>query len=217
MTLAAQEETLLGVIRDIYLVSTRCGIKTYLWGGLVRDVYAGRFLRTHGDVDGFTCHLWARKDDLAEEYERLGYAVTFLEEVQFLRIERGGIHAVLNCLDSEGETALWRHIGEQGTVGFPLDWLPTTPLPFYDTFAYVAGVEFEYCIKTNPRLLSPTWQGREKDRETLGWLEEELQRQEKPAEEILEKIWSYNPYWIRKGYPEYRFRIYASTPHHKPD
>jgi hypothetical protein len=207
-----REQRLLAVIRDIFEVSALCSTRTYIWAGLVRDILSERFLRDHGDVDGFTLNLWQTKDELADRYRRRGYAVTFLADVQFMKIERDGLHAVFNRLEFDRDTAQWRHIGDEGTVYFPKCWLSDLPVPFYDTRAYVSGPEFEYGIKTNPHLLSPLWHGRDKDREAIDWLEQELDKRRINRAEILGQIWSYNPYWVKKGYADYSGPVRAGMP-----
>jgi len=104
-------------------------------------------------VDGFTLNLWELRDSLAALYRKKGYAVTFLEDVNFMQIERDGAHATFNRLEIDGETAMWRHAGDEGTVYFPKAWLTEAPYDFYDTQAYISGLEFEYAIKTHTPLL----------------------------------------------------------------
>lgn len=193
----------LALLRDIYEVSRLCGTRTYIWAGMVRDLVSGHFLRDHGDVDGFTLNLWRLRDDLAALYRERGYVVSFLDEFHILRIDRDGVHAAFNRLEVDGDTAMWRHIGDQGTVYFPRQWLVDTPLPFYDVPVLISGIEFEYAIKTHPQLLSPTWHGREKDVEAIAWLSERLAERQIAAEDVLQRIWSYNPFWVKHGYPEY--------------
>jgi len=203
MALSESNRQQLALLRDIGEVSGLCGTRTYIWAGLVRDVLCGAFLRDHNDVDGFTLNLWDVRHDMAASFRQKGYQVSFLEDLNFLRIDRDGVHAAFNRLEIEGDTAMWRHIGDEGTVYFPRRWLSDTPHPFYDTRVFVSGVEFEYAIKTHPELLSPLWKGREKDAEAIAWLQERLEEQEIDPDALLKEIWSYNPFWVQRGYPEY--------------
>lgn len=203
MSLSDSNRVQLALLRDIYEVSCLCGTQTYIWAGMVRDIISGHFLRDHGDVDGFTLNLWELRDDLAALYRQRGYVVSFLEEFHILRIDRDGVHAAFNRLEVDGDTAMWRHIGDQGTVYFPRQWLVDTPLQFYDVPVLISGIEFEFAIKTHPQLLSPTWHGREKDVEAIHWLSERLAERQIAAEDVLKRIWSYNPFWVKHGYPEY--------------
>ncbi len=203
MTLSEFNRHNLALLRDIYEVSTLCSTQTYIWAGLVRDILTGHFLRDHHDVDGFTLNLWPLREKLADLYRQRGYAVSFLDNMQFLRIDRDGTHAAFNRLEIDGDTAMWRHIGDQGTVYFPRRWLSDTPIHFYDVPVLVSGIEFEYAIKTHPHLLSPVWHGREKDVEAIAWLSQMLAEREIAPEDVLKQIWSYNPFWVKQGYPEY--------------
>ncbi len=66
MVLSDIDQSQLALLKDIYEVSELCSTRTYIWAGLVRDVITGKFLRGHGDVDGFTLNLWDLKDKMAD-------------------------------------------------------------------------------------------------------------------------------------------------------
>jgi hypothetical protein len=210
MVLSFIDQSQLALLKDIYEVSELCSTRTYIWAGLVRDVITGKFLRGHGDVDGFTLNLWDLKDKMADLYKQRGYEVTFLHDVTFMRIDRDGVHAMFNRLEVDGDTAMWRHIGNEGTVYFPKGWLADQPHCFYGAQVFVSGVEFEYAIKTHPQLLSPLWKGRQKDVDALDWLKEMLAAKGVCQEAILQQIWSYNPYWAKRGYKVYSMPVVAS-------
>ena len=72
VNLSETNECYLAFVRDICEVSEVCGTTTYLWGGVSIDVMEGRFVRDHGDVDGFTLDLLGWRDDLAALYEERG-------------------------------------------------------------------------------------------------------------------------------------------------
>ena len=209
MTLSETNKRNLAILRDIYDVSGLCSTRTYVWAGLVQDILAGKFLREHRDVDGFTLNLWGVRYEMAALYEQRGYAISFLDDVHILRIDRDGVHAVFNRLEFDGETAMWRHAGDEGTVYFPKQWLSDTPQCFYDTRVFVSGIEFEYSIKTHPHLLNPEWAGRTKDADALKWLNSMLDEQQIDREGILRQIWSYNPYWVKRGYRAYTMPFVA--------
>ncbi len=109
----------LDMLRDIYEISAACGTRTYIWGGLSVDILSGRFLREHGDLDGFIENMLAVLDRLVPLFRERGYETEFLEDVHMLKISIGNIHAAFNRLDIAGKTAMWRHIGDHGTVYFP--------------------------------------------------------------------------------------------------
>jgi hypothetical protein len=39
--------------KDYAETYTVCSTKTYVWGGFVIDIFEEKFLREHGDLDGF--------------------------------------------------------------------------------------------------------------------------------------------------------------------
>jgi len=106
---------------------------------------------------------------------------------------------------------MWRHAGDEGTVYFPKQWLSDVPQNFYDTKVFISGIEFEYSIKTHPQLLNPEWNGRKKDIDAINWLNSALNERHINRDEILKQVWSYNPYWVKKGYKEYSMPSVAWT------
>lgn len=190
----------LAFLRDIYEVSAACGTKTYIWGGLTIDIFEGRFLREHHDLDGFTENLTEHLDSLRLHYERRGYMTEFKSAFSILVIRRDGLHAAFNPLELDHSIAMWRHIGDRGTVFFPSEWLDAVPHVFYDIKAYTSGMCFEYGFRSIAGDVNPAWTLREKDRDALFYLERKLQAEGIDTASILGSIWSYNPIWLEKGY-----------------
>lgn len=54
--------------------------------------------------------------------------------------------------------AEWKHIGNDGSVFFPADWLDKTPRDFYGIKVLTSGIRFEYAIKTKVKMLTPEWE-----------------------------------------------------------
>ncbi len=77
MSISVGNQHYLAFLRDIYEVSNACSTTTYIWGGFTIDILEGRFLRDHGDLDGFTLNLLDVLQDMTELYEARGYAATF--------------------------------------------------------------------------------------------------------------------------------------------
>jgi hypothetical protein len=80
--------------------------------------------------------------------------------------------------------------------------LDDTPRSFYNKNVYTSGVKFEYAIKTKASLLSPEPERplREKGRDAIRYLENVLEIEAIDKKDLHDKISSYNPYWIRKGF-----------------
>lgn len=106
-------------LRDIYEVSVSCSTRTYIWGGFTIDILEGRFLREHKDLDGFAANMLMVLDQMMMLYKEKGYRTKFFEDVHMLEIRKGDLHASFNRLETEEGIAMWRHIGDQGTVYFP--------------------------------------------------------------------------------------------------
>jgi hypothetical protein len=187
-------------LKDIYEVSLACGTKTYIWGGMTIDLLEGKFLREHGDLDGFTERMLENLERMKSLYEDRGYITEFSDKFHILKIRKGELHASFNRLDvsKDGEMALWRHIGDHGTVYFPFEWLDEIPRDFYGVKVYSAGMKLDYAIKSKVKLLSLQWDLRDKDKEALKYLENKLRDDGIKPTDVHSKIWSYNPYVFSK-------------------
>lgn len=117
-----------------------------------------------------------------------------------LEIRKGNQHASFNPLDRDGNVAMWRHIGDQGTVYFPYSWLDSTSRNFYNIKVYTSGLYFEYGFRKIVGDLNPEWKEREKDRISKIYLEEKIREKCLDNRNILKNIWSYSPFWIKKSY-----------------
>lgn len=200
---SVNQRLVLQFLQDIYDVSAALETRTYIWGGMVVDILCGEFLRDHHDIDGFVLNLLDVKSDMSALFAERGYTTSYQAEYDLLRIEKGGLHAAFNRLEIDGDLAMWRHVGDCGTVFFPADWLDPTPCCFYGIRTHISGVRFEYAIKTNVHLLNPEWRLRDKDRDAIHILGTELQRSGLDGMGFLSQVWSHTPYWVEKGYPEY--------------
>lgn len=189
-------------LRDIFEVADLCSTHTHIWGGLAVDIVEGRFLREHHDIDGFTLNLLDVRNGMEMLFRQRGYSTSFLNDFDMLRVEKNGCHAAFNRLELDNTIAMWRHIGDEGTVYFPCTWLENEPRYFHDIPVFISGVEFEYAIKAKVTLLSPEWVLREKDSKALEYWKKALDDQDINPENLLQQIWSDNPYWRKKGYKE---------------
>ncbi len=194
---------ILEFLSDITEVSTACGTTSYIWGGLTVDLYQGRFLRKHHDIDAFTLNLLDVRDEMMRLYQLRGYTTKFIERFDMMVIRRGGLHAAFNRLEVVGQLAMWRHIGNEGTVYFPTSWLDQRPRVFKGVSVYSAGIKLDYVFKTKIRMFNAQWCLREQDHMAIQQLEDIMQSEHIIPEQFLQQIWSYNPFWVKLGYPEY--------------
>ena len=188
----------LEIIKDIYEVSVDCSTKTYIWGGIAIDILQGTFLREHKDLDGFVENMMTVLAQLINKYQNKGYSTEFQNDINMLIIKKGNQHAVFNPLDIYENVAIWRHIGDHGTVYFPLSWLDNIPRSFYDTKVYTSGLYFEYAFRKIAKFINPEWKERKKDKIVKEHLETKIREESINAKNILKSIWSYSPFWIKK-------------------
>lgn len=201
--LSENQQCQLEILQDIYSISESCSTRTYIWGGLTVDINEGHFLRDHHDLDCFTLNLLDAQYQMETRFTQKGYTVNYVDEFDMLQVKKNGCSAVFNRLEIENDIAMWRHIGNEGTIFFPQNWLSDSALNFYGTEMFISGAEFEYAIKTNVKLLSPVWELREKDIASLEYWANVLKKRNINPENILQNISSDNPYWIKQGYKEY--------------
>ncbi len=203
MTLSSHNQHYLTFLKDIYEVSNACSTVRSIWGGFTVDILEGRFLREHHDLDGFTLALLDVRDRMVALYEQKGYTTHFREDIDMLVISQGDLHAAFNRLEIDGGIAMWRHIGNDGTVYFPVDWLDDAPQDFHDAKVFSAGIQLDYTLKTNIRMTHATWDLREKDHVAIAYLEKALTARDMDPEDFLRRVWSFSPYWAKRGYPAY--------------
>jgi hypothetical protein len=189
----------LQILKDIYEVSRSCSTNTYVWGGLVMDIFEGRFLREHHDIDCFTLNLLDVKSDMNVLFKQKGVSTEYLSDIDMFKIDQHRCEAAFNRLEIDNDVAMWRHIGNEGTFYFPRVWLEKRTRYFYDTPVLVSGIEFEYSIKTKVKLLSPIWELRENDLKALEFWNRKFVDQNINPENLLKQIWSDNPYWRKRG------------------
>lgn len=201
MIISNSNQGYLEFMRDIYEVSAACSTKTYIWGGFTIDIFEGKFLREHRDVDGFIENMMGNLEILIAHYENRGYSTEFNSYINMLSVRKGDLRAAFNPLDIDEKVAMWRHIGDQGTVFFPLSWLDNAPRSFYNIKVYTSGLCFEYGFRKIVHFLNPEWViEREKDRIAKEYLEAKINEKGIDTKTILKSIWSYNPLWIKEGY-----------------
>ncbi|MDF2989022.1 MAG: hypothetical protein K0R50_4532 [Eubacterium sp.] len=203
MEISEKNHQYITMLADIFDISSSLGIKTFIWGGLSIDIWEGHFLREHSDLDGFVENLIECLESVTSEYVKRGYKVTFNSEFFMLEVEKDLVHASFNPLRINEKTAEWKHIGNDGSVFFPFEWLDGFPRLFYNTKVYTSGIRFEYAVKTKVSMLHPKWQLREKDQIAVKYMEEKLKAENILEENIYKWFWSYNPYWYKQGFDEF--------------
>lgn len=200
-----KNQLFLQFLRDLHEVSDTLNAKAYMWGGFVKDIIEGEFLREHHDLDGFILDMDVILKELIIEFQKKNYVVSYDEKFMILSVMIGDAHAAFNVLHVNRGVAEWKHIGEMGSVFFPFEWLDDQPRHFYDVEVFTAGIKYEYGFRTIAPYTNPKWsKRREKDIEALEYLKNELEKSDISVKQIENEIWSYNPFWIDYGYSAFK-------------
>jgi hypothetical protein len=134
---------------------------SWVWGGWVSDIYAGRVLRSHHDVDFLTLHLRERDSEIAAWFVARGWTSLILANGD-LGLRRPSVKMELGRLEL-GVQARWMHNGEKGSLWFPRNWLQPEPVAFCGRVVHVVQPELQYVLLEHPELLNPAWKPRPKD------------------------------------------------------
>lgn len=136
--------------------------KSYIFGGLTLDIWEGKFLREHDDIDVLCEQMYLHRGMFHDFFSKQGYETKDLENYDFKAIKKEAkIHiGHLEIRDSQVE---WKHNGDKGSIIFAKDWLDQKVYHFYDIELFTVKPEFEYVLKTHPELMNPDWVLRQKD------------------------------------------------------
>ena len=161
-------------MRLVETSSTTLGTTSWIWGGFTVDIYKGRILREHEDLDYLTLNLHTLKSQFAELFEHIGWQVQHLDNGD-LKLRKDGLKIQLGHVEFSDKVT-WTHNGERGHIYFPVKWLRQEVVQFYDIELHVAEPEFQYVLKEYPEMLNPEWVLREKDIVAKQQLREILER-----------------------------------------
>ena len=151
----------LDAMRLVEHVSDSLNTLSWIWGGLTTDIYMGRILREHDDLDYLTWNLYLLKLDFIEAFSSYGWQVQILVNGD-LKLKKDCVKVQLGNVEL-GENAKWTHNSEQGSLFFPASWLKLDSIEFLGMELHVIAPELQYVLKDHPDLLNPNWVLREKD------------------------------------------------------
>ncbi len=157
-----QKHAYLDTLHLLYEASQKLQTQSYIWGGLTLDIWEGRFLRKHHDIDVLTTHLYSLLPAFEEVFGEAGYETRILGNGD-LKVVNPDVNLHLghvNCVDGLVE---WTHNGTNGSLVFPQHWLNSRPYQFYTCSVMTVTPEFEYVLKMHPERMNPAWIPREKD------------------------------------------------------
>ncbi len=110
------------------------------------DIWEGRFLREHHDVDALTEDLHTLFPVFEQVFSRAGYDTREVENGD-LKIASTEVKLHIGHVICSGKKAEWTHNGAKGSLVFPQRWLDTSPYQFYSCEVMTVAPEFEYVIK----------------------------------------------------------------------
>jgi len=161
MLLSERNQKNLDAMRLIESVSRSLKTVSWIWGGFTTDIYVGRILREHDDLDYLTLNLYLLKINLSEVFSSYGWRVENLVNGD-LKLKKDGIKVHLGNVELD-KTAKWTHNGEKGSLLFPGSWLSFDVVEFVGMKLHVIAPELQYTLKEHPELLNSDWVLREKD------------------------------------------------------
>lgn len=161
MSLSKQSRAHLGAMGLIERVSQSLETVSWIWGGYTADIFLGRMLREHDDLDYLTLNLHQLQSDIAAAFSKHGWQAKHLANGD-LKVEKDYVKIHLGNVEFH-EFARWTHNGERGSLLFPRSWLSETVVKFYGIGVHVVAPELQYVLKEHPEFLNPNWLLREKD------------------------------------------------------
>ncbi len=148
-------------MKQVENFSTELNSTSWVWGGLTADIYRGRLLREHDDLDYLTLRLHELVEPLINMFTDAGWQVRRLENGD-LKLEKDPVKIQLGHIELSQEVR-WTHNGELGSLFFQIDWLIQQPRHFYNIVVHVVAPEFQFGLLEHPELLNPSWRPRVKD------------------------------------------------------
>lgn len=179
------------ILRSVALVeqmSASVGTTSYIWGGLTLDVYAGRLLREHHDIDYLTVNLYELRKAFIRQFATAGCTVSTVANGDLV-VRGTGIKLHLGQLVVDGR-AQWVHNRDApgGMLEFPATWLAPEAPTLYNQTVHVVKPELEYVLKCHPELLNPQWTPRPKDVTAKAALERILYTQRVEVQELFAQV-----------------------------
>lgn len=157
-----QNRVLLAGMRLVEAISASVGTVSYIWGGFTQDIYEGRLLREHSDLDYLTVDLDLHRPQLATLFAQHHWPATVVGHGD-LAPQRGAYRMQLSNITVEGDRVRWIFSGAAGFLEFPRHWLHPHPVRFCGIDVHVVEPEFEYIVKCCPQMFNPEWRMREQD------------------------------------------------------
>jgi len=149
----------MGLIENI---SNSLKTVSWIWGGFTTDIYIGRILREHDDLDYLTLNLHQLKPMFEEAFSSNDWQCENLCNGD-MKLRKDNLKVHLGNVELDNGLVKWTHNGEKGSLLFPVPWLNPNIVGFLEAELHVVAPELQYVLKEHPELLNPDWIIREKD------------------------------------------------------
>jgi hypothetical protein len=177
---------LIATMKQVAEVSAALHSTSWIWGGMVADIYQGQILREHHDLDYLTLHLHELIEPLSSRFEEVGWSTQHLSNGD-LKLEKGEVKVHLGHV-AISQDVCWTHNGDLGSLYFPVEWLVQEEKKFYDLCAHAVAPELQYTLLEYPQLLNPDWLPREKDHVAKAYLKTLLEEKNIIVDNLRSKI-----------------------------
>jgi hypothetical protein len=134
---------------------------SFIWGGFSTEIYRNEISREHDDIDYLTISLYPRIEAFRKLFKVKRWDSRIVGNGDLV-LKKNGLSLHFGNIEIS-DSVKWMHNGENGHVEFPRIWLINKPMCFLNVKVHVVAPEFEYVIKSQPKILNPSWVPRGKD------------------------------------------------------
>lgn len=181
------ESDLLNTMNTLNDVASALKTTVYIWGGLAQDIYEGRFLREHSDIDCLMLNRNTIQEELEKTFIQKGWSVVDVNGV--LSIKKDGSKIHLGNIEPLNDGLLkYTFFGGFAFIAFPKTWLKQKAVRFCGLNVLTTEPEFEYAMRAHSRKKDPTKEVREKDKIAMKFFEEKLRLKRKNLDEVLAEM-----------------------------
>ena len=198
-------ENIIENISQVIDISRKYNKKCYIHGGYVQDIMEGKLLRKHYNIKMFIEHMDRDIKYYIKLFNDKKYYVEYWEYTNILHLKKDNVRITLTPIIFQEYTAIWKYLGEQGIICFPIEWLDNEYRTFYNLNLYTSGINLEYCYRIMYKYMHPFCPKDkvEKYIKALNYFEEKLIENNIKPYDLFKYIWSYNPIHLKDGFKGY--------------
>lgn len=148
------------------MITSQIGVKAFLWGGWLPDIYSNRLLRKHEDMDYLIENLYDCRNKLQQIYKTYGWKTEIISNNDLV-ITKDKFNIQLGHMEIKKDRVVWFHNGQKGQIVFPVSWLNQKQINFLGIKIHAVKPQFQYILKSHPEFMNPVWKTRLKDKHDL--------------------------------------------------